>query len=88
MATTVNRQQNYITTVRQQSEIFWKAYQFLLSAQLEWTAQDYTNTLDDGTGANDGISAVMVGAVVNTSANAIKTVMDAGNSTNITSLLE
>ena len=88
MSTTVKRQQNYITQVRDMADSFWKAYQFLLTAQGEWTAQNYAENLPDGTGANEGITADEVHLVVFDTANAIKEVMEGQHSTNITSLLK
>lgn len=86
--TTASRQQNYITTVRQQSELFWKAYLFLQSAQDEWVAQDYTSNLADGIDGNEGITASMISDVVNTTTDAITGLMNSGHAGNITSLLD
>ena len=83
-----NREQNYISNARQAADALWTAYLDLLAMQNEWNAQDYANNSFTGTGANLGITSAMIGAVVFDTANAIKTVMDAGNATNITTILE
>lgn len=87
MATTASRQQAYITEAKAQTQRFWEAFLLLKSLQEEWTSNDYTNNLADGTGENDGYSAAEVGAVVNTTINAVDTLLVAGHKTNITALL-
>lgn len=81
------RDADYITYVRANTIALWTAYNNLFAAQNQWNALDYGNTLPDGSGANAGITKSQVGAVVFDTAAAIKTVMDAGNATNIANIL-
>lgn len=76
----------YTNDVRDHTVRFWESYQFLRSLQDEWNAQDYSNTLVVGSG-NDDIVAADVGSVVFATMDAIKTVMDSGHATNITTIL-
>lgn len=87
MATTANRQQDYISTARDKARGLWNALNDLEELQKEWNAQDYGSNLAAGAGANTGISRAMVGAAVFDSANALRAVMDAGSATNISNLL-
>jgi hypothetical protein len=87
MANTPARQQTYISITRQQAAILWNALNALEELEHEWIAQDYTNTLADGTGANSGITKQMVSDVVNTSVPALRALMDEGHATNFTDLL-
>lgn len=86
------RGNQYITEVRKHTKALWLAWEGLMEAQREWNALDYGNTLPDGGPGpfpddNTGITRDEVGAVVFDTANAIKTVMDAGNATNVAKLL-
>lgn len=85
--TTASRQQDYITLARDHTRKLWAAINDLEGMQNEWSAQDYSNNLDDGTGANEGVTAADVGAVVNTSISALRTWLAAGHATNFTNLL-
>ncbi len=78
---------NFISTARDATTEFWKAYQVMLSLQQEWNAQDYSNNLEDGVDGNSGVLAADVGAVIFATADAVKVLMDAGHSTNVTKLL-
>lgn len=84
---TAKREQDFITLTRQETRAFWDAYNALRVRQAEWQAQDYGNTLDAGTGENEGIVAADVGAVIFATMDAVKAVMDAGHATNVTNLL-
>lgn len=81
------RSQDYITEARQVNRTLWDAINTLVSMQREWSALDYGNTLEDGTGSNDGVSAAEVGAVVFDTANALVAVLGAGHATNMANLL-
>lgn len=81
-----SRQQEYINEVRGQARNLWESFTRLRSLQLEWNALDYTNTLEDGTGVNEGVTRAEVGAVVFDTTEAIKTLMDSGHATNIARL--
>ena len=81
------REQDYISTVRALNRQLWEALNGLKSLQREWSALDYGNTLDAGTGANAGISGADVGAVVFATADAITTLLDTGHATNMAKLL-
>lgn len=85
---TANRQEDFISEARQHATQLWDSWQALLSLQAEWNGQDYGNTLADGSGDNEGVTAAQVGSVVFDTANAIKTsVMDIGHATNVTNIL-
>ena len=59
----------------------------LKAAQAEWLALDYTNTLEDGTGANEGYTSEEIGAVVNTTTDALIALLAEGHGTNMSRLL-
>lgn len=81
------REQDYITEVRALNRQVWDGINKLIAKQREWNALDYSNTLDDGAGDNEGVTAAEVGAVVFDTANAMVTVLDAGHATNMANLL-
>lgn len=81
------RGQDFITMARQHARELWNALNALEEMQKEWNALDYGNTLPDGEGENTGYTKDEVGAVVFDTANAIRTVMNAGNATNVAKLL-
>ncbi len=82
-----NRSQNYISLIRTANRQIWDALNTLVSAQREWNALDYGNTLAAGEGDNEGISKTMVGAVTFDTANALVTTLNAGHATNMAKLL-
>lgn len=82
-----NRDQNFITAVRQANQKIWEGLNELSAAQREWNALDYGNTLDAGVGANDGIVRAEVGAVTFDTCNAFTAVLNAGHATNMAKLL-
>lgn len=81
------RESDYITEARTAAQQLWAAYLKLKSLQVEYNALDYGNTLDDGLGANTGITRQQVGSVVFDTTNAIETVFNAGHATNVAHLL-
>ena len=81
------RSQDYITEARAANKRIWDAINELVALQREWNALDYGNTLEDGAGNNDGVSAAEVGAVVFDTANAFVGVLGAGHATNMANLL-
>ncbi len=81
------RSQDYITEARAANKRIWDAINELVALQREWNALDYGNTLEDGAGNNDGVSAAEVGAVVFDTANALVAVLGAGHATNMANLL-
>ncbi len=81
------RTTDYITIARQNCRQLWDALNNLEEMQKEWNALDYLNTLPEGTGANAGITAAIVGAAVFDAVTAIRTVMNAGSATNIAKML-
>lgn len=87
MASTLNRQVQYINEARDATRRLWDALNDLIVLQREWNAEDYGNTLAAGTGDNNGITAAMVGAAVFDSANAFVTVLNTGVATNLSNLL-
>jgi hypothetical protein len=81
------RQGLFITEARRHAKAIWDGLNALEALQSEWNALDYGNTLPNGSGSNDGVTTTNVGAVVFDTANAIRTVLDAGHATNIAKLL-
>ncbi len=82
-----NRHQDYISTVRAANKSIWDGINTLVSAQREWNALDYGNTLPVGEGGNDGITKTQVGSVTFDTANALVAVLGAGHATNMAKLL-
>lgn len=82
------RGQDYYTLARQYNKQLWDALNDLESLQPEWTAGDYSNELENGEGENAGLVPADINAVVNTSANAIRTfITENFHSTNLVKLL-
>lgn len=82
-----SRDSDYITNVRASAAAVFNGINTLLAAQEQWNALDYASTLPDGVGANAGVTKTQVGSVIFDTANALKTVLDAGNATNLANLL-
>jgi len=82
-----SHQQDYISNVRAANRKIWDGLNELVSAQREWNALDYGNTLPVGEGANEGVNKTQVGAVVFDSANALVATLNAGHATNMAKLL-
>lgn len=82
-----NRHQDYISTVRAANKAIWDGINTLVSAQREWNALDYGNTLPAGEGANEGVPRQEVGSVTFDTANALVAVLAAGHATNMANLL-
>lgn len=87
MSAQTQRDADYITRVRYLNRQLWDAILNLQECQTQWNALDYGNTLPDGAGSNDGITAAQVGAVVSDTANAFVAVLDTGHATNMAKLL-
>ena len=83
----MSRQSDYISEARAANRQVWEGINTLKSLQREYNALDYGNTLPDGSGENEGISKAEVGAVVFDTANALVTLLDAGQATNMAKLL-
>lgn len=83
----MSREQDFITEARAANRAIWDGINALVALQREWNALDYGNTLDAGEGANTGITASEVGAVVFDSANALVGVLNTGHATNMANLL-
>ena len=81
------RQQDFYTLARQANTAIWDALNDLVALQREWNALDYGNTLEPGTGANDGLTKTEIGAVVFDTTNAMLAVLSAGHATNMAKLL-
>lgn len=82
------REQDFITLARASARKVWEGLHELLAMQNEWNALDYGNTLDNGEGANTGLTKTEVGAVVFDTANELKTrVIDTAHKTNLAKLL-
>lgn len=86
MTATINNQ-TYITDAKRHVKALWNAYENLKAMQDQWNALDYGNTLMNGSGINDGISAASVGACVFDTTNAISTLFASGHATNLAKLL-
>lgn len=81
------REQDFISEARSANRAIWDGINALIALQREWNALDYGNTLDPGTGENEGLTAVEVGAVVFDTANAMTTLLGQGHATNMAKLL-
>ena len=87
MAVIDARNSEYYDKVRQSNRALWNAINDLQELQRQWNALDYSNSLTDGVGTNEGLTKTEVGAVVFDTANAMKAVLDAGHATNMAKLL-
>lgn len=87
MSASSDRQSDYISTARQATRDLWNAWLSLKGLQPEWNALNYSETLAEFAGANDGLAAADVGAVVFDTANAIETLFNTGHATNLAKLL-
>ncbi len=65
----------------------WDGINALRSLQPEWNALDYGTTLEDGVGANEGVTADEVGAVVFATTDAFIALLATGHATNMSKLL-
>ena len=81
------RNSEYYDKARQANKQLWNAINDLQELQRQWNALDYSNTLTDGVGTNEGLTKAEVGAVVFDTANAMKGLLDAGHGTNMAKLL-
>lgn len=84
---TADRKKEYYTAVREANRAVWNGINTLVALQREWNAEDYGNTLGNGTGPHEGITSTQVGAVVFDSADAFVTVLATGVATNMANLL-
>jgi hypothetical protein len=82
-----SREQDYITIVRQYNRSIWEGIHALNAMRAEWDALDYSTTLDRGEGPNDGIDAIMIGAVLFDTMGAFEAVLADGHATNMAKLL-
>jgi hypothetical protein len=83
-----SREQDYISAAKSAAKKLWDGLHELLSLQDEWNALDYGNTLDEGAGANAGLTRTDVGAVVFDTANEAKLrLIDTAHKTNLAKLL-
>lgn len=81
------RSQDFYAEVRQQNRNIWNGINALISLQREYTANDFGNTLPDGTDEHDGLDRTEIGAVVFDTADALAAVLNAGHATNMAKLL-
>lgn len=77
----------FYNNVRGANRQIWDGIHALLTLQAQHAAGDYGNTLPDGTGENAGLTKTEVGAVCFATADALKTVLNAGHATNMEKLL-
>ncbi len=87
MSASTDRQSDFISTARQATRDLWNAWLALKGLQPEWNALSYSTTLEEFAGANDGLAAADIGAVIFDTANAITTLLDTGHATNLAKLL-
>lgn len=87
MSASADRESDYISTARQAARDFWNAWLALKGLQPEWNALDYSENLTEFVGANDGLAAADVGAVVFDTADAVETLLNTGHATNLAKLL-
>lgn len=87
MAVTDGRDSEYYDKVRQANKALWNAINDLQELQMQWNALDYSNSLSNGVGTNEGLTKTELGAVVFDTANAMKAVLNAGHATNMAKLL-
>jgi hypothetical protein len=81
------READFITEVRALNKQIWDGIHGLKARQSEWNALDYSSTLDDGSGENEGITKAEVGAVLFDSTDAMVTLLGQGHATNLAKLL-
>ena len=84
---TTQREQDVYSLARQYDRQIWEGIHGLLGMQSEWTALDNTTTLDVGAGANEGLVADDLLAVIFTTADAFKALLEQGHATNMAKLL-
>lgn len=89
MAIAQDRQQDeYITLVRGLASQLWDTMIRLRALQAQWNALDYSNTLLNFTGNNEGLVAADIGAAVFATADELKLrILDTGHATNLSKLL-
>ena len=86
----MSRKSDYVTNARQYARDLWETLNALEAMQKEWSALDYSNTMDASDafiGSNTGLDATMVGSVVFETTNAIRAIFNAGHATNVARLL-
>jgi hypothetical protein len=88
---TDNRQADFISEARVHARAIYDAVNALVGMQNEFNYGGYgsggADPLPAGSGANAGILAADVGAVVFDTADALKTVLDGGHGANLAKLL-
>lgn len=81
------RLSDFISQVRIANKQVYDGLNTLIAFQREWSARDYGTHLPDGTGVNEGLTHVEVGAVIFDTADAISALLDTGHATNMAKLL-
>ena len=81
------RTDEYIRQARYHAKAIWDALNALEGMQKEWNALDYGNTMQDGSGDNEGYTSQEVGAVVFATADAMRALLNTGHATNLAKLL-
>ena len=87
MSASSDRESDFVSIARQATRDLWNAINTLESMQHEWTALDYTNTLTEFVGANEGLDADDISDVVFTTTDAIRSLLDTSHATNLAKLL-
>lgn len=79
------RQSDYVTEVRQAARQLWDALNELEALQPEWQALDYLNTMTEAAfqGENAGLDVAAIAAIVFTTADALRALLNTGHGTNL-----
>jgi hypothetical protein len=75
------------TEARRLAKQLLDAVHGLEAMQTRWNALDSGNTMIDGEGTHNGLTAADVGAVVFATADAVRGLLNAGHGTNVSRLL-
>lgn len=81
------RDQDFISLVRAANKDIWNGINLLVAFQREWNAMNYGETLKPGEGANEGVTAEEIGAVLFDTTNAFVQLLDAGHGSSMAKLL-
>jgi hypothetical protein len=79
----MTRKESFVADARRYSRAIWDGLNALEALQHEATALDYVNTL----GTQDGLESADVIAVVFATADALRTLLNAGHATNMAKVL-
>jgi hypothetical protein len=86
-ASSLSREDQFVLETQYAAKQLWLAIHKLESLQAEWTARDFTNTLQSGITLPKHPAVADLGAVVYDTCNALKAVLNAGHATNVAKVL-